>query len=229
MSLSLLGTYSATGSKTTGAQSKTDVTIPSGATIAIVSMHYWDSSGTTVAPGAPTLDSQTGTEIVSYQTDGTQNSVRAWRVSGFSSGASKTLAWTNSNNLASGVGIRISFYSGEHATPIGGTGSNGNQNGNVDFSGLTWSSGDWTIIATSSDNSGVLLDGGANTEAVAESASDGLYCGQAYRTDAGAIGTPSSTNSYLGAVAFVLKAAAGGAAAGFGPLLAPMRNRRVLP
>lgn len=228
--VAIAGTYTGTGSKASGAQSLTDVTIPSGVTIALITLHYYDYPSVG-GISSITLDGIGMTSIGSF-TSTTYNSVAAYWVTGMSSGASKTFAYTNDAAHFAGVGVRIGFLSGTPtASPIRGTAAgSGATNGNVDFSGISFSSGDWTIIATCSDNSGVLLDGGANTQLVAESASDGPYSGQAYRTDAGAIGTPSSTNSYLGAIAFTVKNdGGGGAAAGFGPLLAPMRNRRVLP
>lgn len=207
--IAVQGTYTGTGPNSSGAGSVTDVTIPSGVSIAVVSMHWYDSSGD--GPGSITLDGQTCTTINSVNTSANNAVLTCW-ATGMASGASKTLAYTNSAFLTSGVGVRICFLSGTPtSSPLRHGGSaNASNNGNVDFSGMTFSSGDFTVIATTSDNAGVLLDGGANTQCVAESASDGLQAGIAYRTDGGAIGTPSSTNSFLGASAFVVQATGGG-------------------
>ena len=209
MGNSIAGTaYTGIGSNASGAQSVTDVVIPSGVSIAIVSLHWFDPTG---SPGSITLDGQTVT-IVSSAISSTDNSVKLGWATGMAAGSGKTLAYTNSAALTNGPGIRIAFLAGsETVSPIRDqeTGVSA-VNGNVDFTGMAFTSGDWTIIATTSDNSGVLLDGGANTELVAESLASTLYCGQAYRTDGSAIGTPSSTNSFLAAGALVVKSAAGG-------------------
>ena len=205
--------YTGTGSKASGAQSVTDVVIPSGVSIAIVSLHWFDA---TDSPGSITLDGQTVT-IVSSAISSTNDSVKLGWVTGMAAGSGKTLAYTNSGLLSEGVGIRIAFLGGsETVSPIRDQEEPGvtADAGNVDFTGMSFTSGDWTIIATTSDLSGVLLDGGANTELVAESLSGSLYCGQAYRTDGSDIGTPSSTNSFLAAGALVVKPATGGPSAG---------------
>ena len=209
MGNSIAGTaYTGTGSSASGAQSVTDVVIPSGVSIAIVSLHWFDA---TDSPGSITLDGQAVT-IVSSAISSTDNSVKLGWATGMAAGSGKTLAYTNSGLLSAGLEIRIAFLGGsETVSPIrdqetGVTAANGN----VDFTGMAFTSGDWTIIATSSDISGVLLDGGANTELVAESVSNTMWCGQAYRTDGSAIGTPVSTNSFLAAGALVVKPAAGG-------------------
>ena len=201
--------YTGIGSNGSGAQSVTDVVIPSGVSIAIVSLHWFDPTG---SPGSITLDGQTVT-IVSNAISGSNNSVKLGWATGMAAGSGKTLAYTNSELLSNGLGIRIAFLAGsETVSPIRDQEEPGVTavNGNVDYTGMAFTSGDWTIIATTSDLSGVLLDGGANTELVTESLASTLWCGQAYRTDGSDIGTPVSTDSFLAAGALVVKPAAGG-------------------
>ena len=214
MGNSIAGTaYTGTGSSGSGAQSVTNVVIPSGVSIAIVSLHWFDA---TDSPGSITLDGQTVT-IVSNAISASNDSVKLGWATGMAAGSGKTLAYTNSGTITTGVGIRIAFLGGsETVSPIRDQEEPGVTaiDGNVDFTGMAFTSGDWTIIATSSDLSGVLLDGGANTELVPESQAGNLHCGQAYRTDGSDIGTPSSPNSFLAAGALVVKTATGGPSAG---------------
>lgn len=110
-----------TGLASTAGAKTTTVSIPSGCTWALVA--FWYYSGTSSnPPTSVSLDGQSATRIDGAE-DNTADQVTIYKVSGFSTGASKTLAWTNpSGYTATGLIAGIEYRNG---TPTYGTHGSG--------------------------------------------------------------------------------------------------------
>lgn len=121
MVASVAGTYTGGVTTSPGAKSLTNVTIPSGATTALICFSKFISpSGRNLS--AITLDSQSASFVNGYTTQGSVSETHVYRASGFSVGASKTLAFTVSSGSADstdGIAVIIVFLQGEDtASPI---------------------------------------------------------------------------------------------------------------
>jgi hypothetical protein len=81
--------------ETANADSNTDVTIPAGANLAIIGVSGYGSypEVSVWSNGSMTLDSQSCTNRVAYDSDNEAQMTAIFTCSGFTSGASKTLAW----------------------------------------------------------------------------------------------------------------------------------------
>lgn len=106
-----------------GDGSDTSVTIPSGATLAVVLEVFWDSSGSGAnILSTVTLDGQSGT-FFQQNADGSSspyNSTNGAIITGFTTGASKTLSWTYNSNeaISEGGRIYVVYFSGASSTPV---------------------------------------------------------------------------------------------------------------
>jgi hypothetical protein len=131
-------------------------------------------------------------------------------------GAGKTLSYTVvTNDITTGIGISIVFLTAaETTTAIRASATDADINGASTSGALTYVSGDWNVMAYTSDNALDQTNGSANTSLITQfQLTDGMYCGVVYR-EADTISLPSSTNAYSSIVAAVVKAAGGGGGGG---------------
>ncbi len=101
--------------------SSSTVTIPADSTLAVILSSYWDSgTGGVNGMTSVTLDGQTATEFADVADMVDRNGLYGSIVTGFTTGASKTLAWTwDSNEAISENGkIYVLFFSGASSTPV---------------------------------------------------------------------------------------------------------------
>lgn len=99
--------------QTTTMNSSQSITVPAGATFALVCIggYDWVTTSSTV-----TLAGVSATSVLLVG-GGADEMSHVWRVSGFSTG-SQTLAWNLNGTAFDGIQIVTLFFSGQHATPI---------------------------------------------------------------------------------------------------------------
>lgn len=161
-----------------GAQSTT-VTIPANASWAVVALHYAPSA---TPPTSVTLDSQTCT-LIDSQNSTTADQVAIYKVSGFSTGASKTFAWTNPSGLFGAVNLSIEYRDGTptygaHAVALAA--SNG---GTATTSSLANSAGDEILTAYTCDSATVPTAGAGQSKL--DDSFDGTFYRYGFTTEPG--------------------------------------------
>jgi hypothetical protein len=113
-------TYTTT--ETADSSSNSDVTIPSGANLAIVGIGGYGAypNTGTFSSGSVTLDSQSCTMRVGYDSDNEAQMAAIFTCSGFTSGSSKTIAWDwDGTGAVQNANIFIIFVSGaDTANPV---------------------------------------------------------------------------------------------------------------
>ena len=194
-----------------GSFSRTDVTIPSGATTAFIGFGWYHTS--TVSISAVTLDGQSATQVLNEDNGSGTNSGAVWRVSGFSSGASKTLAATIGGTNY-GPDISIVFVSGEDtSTPVSSSvASSTSDTGLTATSGaLTAATGDLFLSFFTADNSYTTTYGSGQTE-IAGPVSGGNAVELTVSSEAATNGdTQTGTGDYITGLFLVVAQATGGA------------------
>lgn len=201
--------YTAGATNSSGAQSVTDVTIPSGVSIAIIHFSFFYSGAQTISNVS--LDGQTATKITEILNTSNDMCADFW-VTGISAGSGKVLNWTAGagNELGNSFGIGISFLSGtDTSAPIRDFNAS-----NTSGATVTFSSGDWTMLSYISDTAASPTNGGANTAIVAESAAmgGGPVFGMYYRSVDGTVALGGGT--FLGTLVYSIKPASSGPGAG---------------
>ncbi len=116
---SVVGTSYTNTTVTTAAGTKTltDVTIPSGATTALIGVCGW---GSAEVIDTVSLDGQAATFVNGFSTAGNADESRVFVVTGFSTGSSKTLSFNVTNGAwTGGIPVGIVFLQGENtASPV---------------------------------------------------------------------------------------------------------------
>ena len=159
--------------------SNNTVTIPSGATVALVSVTGFFSPWIVTAIS---LDSEAGTLVARTTNSSTSMNVEVYLFSGFETGSSKNLSATFADYTSDGANISVCFFSGvDLVDPVGDleTGGNGDIAAILDAA-----AGDMGIIVLSDYMDVPSVDSG--TQVVQTSL---------YRNDAQAVGYKASTGS----------------------------------
>jgi hypothetical protein len=186
-----------------GAQSTT-VSTPAGATWAVISF-VWGSLTSNNAPTSVTLDGQTATKIVSTEVAGS-DCIAIYRVSGFSTGASKTLAWTAGNTYTA-LNAGIEYRDG---TPTyGATDADFGGSGTLTSVSLANSNGDEILAAYIAETNDISGFGSGQTQL--DGTAGSLFYGFTTETGTGVSDVQSftSSNNKGYAVVVVTVAAAG--------------------
>lgn len=116
MAIAFLGAVAINASAGDGS---TSITIPSGATLAVITSTCWDSGGAATPLANVVIDGQNDTGVIALDVGASdENSVYLSWAKNFSTGASKTVSWTYTVNAAidEGAGLFITFWSGTDLT-----------------------------------------------------------------------------------------------------------------
>lgn len=149
--------YTHTGSdvRPAGAQSLADVTIPATSEFAIIFFGFYDDALSGQHPTSVTLDGQAASLIVAEDSNNSNLMGALYYVATPSSGASKTLAWSNPSAYEDGVSIVITFLTGGDLSAAPGSlvRSSGSANGasGATTASLAANSGDYAINGAFAD------------------------------------------------------------------------------
>jgi hypothetical protein len=197
-----------------GAQSATDVTIPT-ADFAIIFLG-WAHSASNQHPTSVSLNGQSATYIGGAEVTGSPQ-VAAYYVPTPTSGSGKTLAWTNPVTYDGlGVAAGISFYTGADnssgtASLVRSSGGANSASGTATTSTLTAVTNDFTIAGYSADpgsGSGVTTSVGSKFGAASYNSSGDL--GQIEHSPTGNQAYNATQANGVAIYAVVMKPAAGG-------------------
>jgi hypothetical protein len=177
----------ATGS---GAHSVSSVSIPALTTTAVVTFYFGVGSSNN-APTGVTLDGQSATKKVSNETAGTMQIAYYTITSGLSTGASKTLAWTNPVAY-SALDIGIEYRDGTNTFAATDT-DNCSGCGTLSTNPIANTSGD-EILCAYGANGGALTGSGAGQTTLDDTSGTSGY-GFSQKTGAGGTTTLSFTFS----------------------------------
>jgi hypothetical protein len=203
----------------TGAHT-TSVNIPPGSTWALIFFSYSNVNG---APSAVTLDGQSATKIASNEIGGLIEGA-LYKVSGFSTGSSKTLGWTNPSGIMA-TEAAIEYRDG---TPTyGATDADRTSSGTLSSSALANTSGDEILCGFSSNPFSLSAVGSGQTQLDATSGTS--YYGFTTETGAGGTEVESWTSSGGHTYACVVVTVAAGGAPTFpaGPTYATVSNTQI--
>lgn len=144
---SVLGPYTSSGAS---------LTIPASADQAVISISY--DNNPAVRPTSVTLDGQAATERAFSEDTGAED-VSVFTVSGFTTGASKTLNWTLTSP-GDGPVVYVRFYSGAELSTFRDMGSafNASELSTASDTAIT-QSGDMVVIGGASFNAAITLTG----------------------------------------------------------------------
>jgi hypothetical protein len=197
------------GPRASGANSVTDVVIPTNS-IALIAFHYYTGSDG-YAFSSVTLDSQSATLIATENDGAASQHLSVWWVSGASAGSGKTLAYSLSGAIGSNIGISISFLTGTETTAAIRGFDQTSAYSDPALTGISFVSGDWTMLAYTSDPTCDPTNSSANTAIIPKSAitTTGAEFGQVYKTDNGNIGI-AGTGIVAAIVGFTVKEASSG-------------------
>lgn len=225
MAISFIGNTRVDASAGNGS---TTITIPTGATEGVLQLSYWDTGSGIIATA--TVDSQTVTNDIAVVRSGNNNGVYLGTVTGFTTGASKTVSWTWGSDQAVSEGgyFYITWWSGvDTTTPLSDSGWDRNTT-TTDVSVTVTTAANEVVVAHSEafhPNNAVLTPDGSptlNSVYNNDNPNDTQHVDVDYytRTQATHVNTMTGEN-YSSMIVGVLKvAAAGGNTVRYGlPLL----------
>jgi beta-lactam-binding protein with PASTA domain len=201
------------------------VSIPTGTTNAIIAF-YFESTNSNQAPTSVSLDGQSATKQVSAEVSG-QMDIATYTVSGFATGAGKTLAYTNGTGYTV-LDVAIEFYD---STPTYGANTEDwcTSCGTLTSSALANTSGDNVLCPYAFNGSGSVSGVGAGQTKLDETTGASIY---GFTTKAGAGGTTtvSFTETGTGTLGYnciVITLAASTPTFSAGPTYATVSNTQI--
>jgi hypothetical protein len=205
-----LGSYLVTNQSQT---SSSTVTIPSGATLCVLGVAYWNN-GYDTSLLSITLDSQAGVAIDQGTWSQQAESLRTFYFTGFGTG-NKTLAWNWSETNYDGVAYMLLFFKGnDYATPIRDhktTQIAVSENVTLTTDAMNSSTDDILVALASgdTDRGSCTMDGGGQTSVYSSTYHTSDY-GAAYKQGTGATDTATTVLSTGTLVGCTIKAAGAG-------------------